>query len=153
MWFGKAKGVLSCVSKTFKPFPVSQCACNSSTECTIACTPSLVDWPRPLNGWYELPLCRSGVPTLNANLLHIVVQDTTPLPHTTALSSSEDVATTHSGDMFRRSTGTSFRIRRTILLPSLPRSEAAERGESPAAISPGGRSTGLLCRYGETHQE
>jgi len=94
-----------------------------------------------------------GVPTLNANLRHIVALDTTPLPHTTAKSSSVDMATTHSGYTFTQSTGTSFRIRRTILLPSLPLFEAPERGESPAAISPGARSTGLLSRYGETHQE
>ncbi len=94
-----------------------------------------------------------GVPTLNANLRHIVALDTTPLPHITARSSSGDMATTHSGYTFTQSTGTSFRIRRTILLPSLPLFEAPVRGKSPAAISPGARSTGLLSRYGETHQE
>jgi hypothetical protein len=45
-----------------------------------------------------------------------------------------------------------IRIRRAILLPSTPLFETAKPGESPASSSPGRRSTGLLSRYGETHQ-
>jgi len=50
-------------------------------------------------------------------------------------------------------TGANFRIRRTILLPSFPGTEAAKTGESPAGSRLRGRSTGLLSRYGETNQE
>ncbi len=47
--------------------------------------------------------------------------------------------------------GAKFRIRRTILLPSIP--EAAKPGEFPVVGSQNRRSTGLLSRYGETYQE
>ena len=50
-------------------------------------------------------------------------------------------------------TGANFRVRRTILLPSFPGTEAAKTGESPAGSRLRGRSTGLLSRYGETNQE
>jgi len=50
-------------------------------------------------------------------------------------------------------TDANFRIRRTILLPSFPGTEAAKTGESPAGSRLRGRSTGLLSRYGETNQE
>jgi hypothetical protein len=50
-------------------------------------------------------------------------------------------------------TGTIFRIRRTILLPSTPVVETTKSGESPAGRSLRSRSTGLLSRYGEIQQE
>ncbi len=50
-------------------------------------------------------------------------------------------------------TGANFRVHRMILLPSIPGTETAKTGESPADSSLRGRSTGLLSRYGETNQE
>lgn len=52
-----------------------------------------------------------------------------------------------------RNIGALFPNHRTILLPSLPLSEAASPGELPAGSSQNGRSTGLLRLYGETHQQ
>ena len=50
-------------------------------------------------------------------------------------------------------TGADFRIRRMILLPSIPETETAKTGESPVGSSLRKRSTGLLGRYGETNQD
>ncbi len=50
-------------------------------------------------------------------------------------------------------TGENFRIRRKIFLPSTPITAPAKSEESTTASSQRGRSTGLLSRYGETHQE
>ncbi len=50
-------------------------------------------------------------------------------------------------------TDADFRIRRMILLPSIPGTETAKTGESPVGSSLRKRSTGLLGRYGETNQE
>jgi len=50
-------------------------------------------------------------------------------------------------------TGENFRIRGKIFLPSTSRTDPAKSGESTATSSLRVRSTGLLSRYGETHQE
>jgi hypothetical protein len=50
-------------------------------------------------------------------------------------------------------TGTIFRIRRTIVLPSTPVVETTKSGELPTGSGLRSRSTGLLSRYGEIQQE
>ncbi len=69
------------------------------------------------------------------------------------IPASQNMATTPFDAAFSLNAGANFRIRRTILLPSISIPETAKPGESPADGNQGGRSTGLLSRYGETHQE
>ncbi len=70
-----------------------------------------------------------------------------------AIPASQDIAIIPFDAAFPLNAGANFRIRRTILLPSISIPETAKPGESPADGNQGGRSTGLLSRYGETHQE
>jgi hypothetical protein len=85
-----------------------------------------------------------GVPIVAAN-----VPGTDSLPHIPAIPTSQNMTTTSFDDASLPTIGTNFRIRRTILLPSVPLPEKVEIGETPSA---GRRSTGLLSSYGETHQ-
>jgi hypothetical protein len=72
---------------------------------------------------------------------------------TPTIPASQDIDSTPPDAEFPRNSGTNFRIRRTILLPSVAFPGATESGESPTEGSQGGRSTGLLSRYRQTHQE
>jgi len=85
-----------------------------------------------------------GVPIVAAN-----VPGTDSLPHIPAIPTSQNMTTTSFDGSPLPNIGTNFRIRRTILLPSVPLPEKVEAGEIPSA---GRRSTGLLGSYGETHQ-
>ena len=69
------------------------------------------------------------------------------------MQDKEAQLTTQNEDVLN--TGADFRIRRTILLPSIPvtETETARAGEPPISSSLLGRSTGLLSRYGEPRQE
>jgi hypothetical protein len=67
------------------------------------------------------------------------------------MQDKEAQRTTQNEDVLN--TGADFRIRRTILLPSIPGTETENTGEPPAGSSLRGRSNGLLSRYGEKQQE
>ncbi len=102
--------------------------------------------------------------TRNARLfrriaLYVPIQDANA-PNTGALISTEpeiemDTVKTDALGMLAQemNTGENFRIRRKIFLPSTPITELAKSEESTTPSSLHGRSTGLLSRYGETHQE
>ncbi len=102
--------------------------------------------------------------TRNARLfrriaLYVPIQDANA-PNTDALISTEpeiemDTVKTDALGMLAQemNTGENFRIRRKIFLPSTPITELAKSEESTTPSSLHGRSTGLLSRYGETHQE
>ena len=49
--------------------------------------------------------------------------------------------------------GENFHIRGKLYLPSITLNDPAKSGEVTATSATQGRSTGLLSRYGETHQE
>lgn len=86
-----------------------------------------------------------GVPALAMN-----IPNTESLPYIAVIAVSENMAATPSGSPFTPDTGTNFPIRRITLLPSFPVSERSEPAESLVATRAGGRSTGLLSRYGES---
>ena len=102
--------------------------------------------------------------TRNARLfrriaLYVPIQNENA-PNTDALISTEpeiemDTVKTDALGMLAQemNTGENFRNRRKIFLPSTPITELAKSEESTTPSSLHGRSTGLLSRYGETHQE
>ncbi len=88
--------------------------------------------------------------TETANISDIALPDARDVSATPA---QPDPATPPYNTALPRNTGALFPIHRTILLPSLPLSEAAKPGEFPTGGSQDRRSTGLLRLYGETHQQ
>ncbi len=88
-----------------------------------------------------------GVPLVAAN-----IPGTDSLPHIPAIPTSQNMTTTSFDGSSIPNIGTNLRIRRTILLPTVPLAEEVEADEIPVNSSAGRRSTGLLSRYSETHQ-
>ncbi len=89
-----------------------------------------------------------GVPALEMN-----IPNTESLPHIAVIAASQNIYATPSSGVSTPDTGTNFPIRRVTLLPSVPLSERPEPIGSLVASRAVGRSTGLLSRYSETHQQ
>lgn len=91
--------------------------------------------------------------TLGVAIVTANIPVTDSLPHIPAIPTSQNMTTTSFDGSSLPNIGTNLRIRRTILLPTVPLPEEVEADEIPVNSSAGRRSTGLLSRYGETHQE
>ena len=90
----------------------------------------------------------SGIPALSIN-----IPDTESLPGIPVISAALNIDATPPAAAFTPGTGTSFPIRRLVLLPSISMAERSVPAASLAASRPGRRSTGLLSRYTEMCQE
>jgi len=102
------------------------------------------------DGKWGGPLWSPAVPDFNPGRTLSPSWATTRILPTSTTSSF--APTDHSPDPLRLSPGKHFPLRRTILLPSLPDTDALESEPIPTAIGSGSHPAGLLSRYGKTQQ-